>query len=828
MSALVKKPALVRRSVVELDLVGYTLVARAMEQQTDALALHYLNEQVQSFVDDGLREAGCVRKDVVNGTAGDNALLVFERASEAHRFSEAVHRATVKHNATKTDVAAHRHFRIGISTGEIAVRGREISGTRIIDSVRLEAAGKSGHILVDEATYEELPARFQQCYRGPESVADKQNNIYDVYRFVVVKHDSFKHDVEALGTRYIPPHKAPPPTKDVLGEDCVVSPTHVYYGVDQAFYLFASPTAIPDASSATSFYEVNGESLAKSLCGLFTREYTDTDGLPTFHYKAAVEITMEERVLLDESLELLAGYDDPDPGIYDPPRSSNALFLAQYARQAKKWEPFLDKYLHGEDQGNTPENTEPSISDMPKTDELPKMSVEDRRNSGLNLLILLAQAYFKMLECTISLASWCTVLDLELNQSYFWTVTSITNLLKNHEDLKDFPTTFQPLFPDLYPSTIRDLDWEDMVAPDAERYLSTVQQYVLSKGIYVPEERSDAWVFIEIFRPAVNIAIERAEAYFKRMQQYRQRILSSSPLPRTTSSSIEGKQTMKKTVVELDLVGYSTICDNIEQGLDVNSVPQLNQQIQSFVDAGLNVTKTLRNESVMHTTGDGAILVFDSAADAHRFAQAVHEATREHNEQRKQLLAKRVFRIGAATGDIVMQSKPGGGFDIAGMTIARAVRLEAAAKPGGLLVDEATFEALALEQMRQYGSKQRVSGKRDEQFEAYFSQLNADGPEDATFFTRQGKIESESEVATREFGRNKRRQILTLFKGLKSHQYADLIFLIEVPIGQRPTDTLNLDQQKAQVLKWADENAELDSLLEALAELTELENKDRP
>jgi class 3 adenylate cyclase len=185
MSKSAKKPVLVRRSVVELDLVGYSHVARDLEKQTDATVLFHLNDQVQSFVDDGLREAGCTRKDVVNGTAGDNALLVFERASEAHRFSEAVHLATAKHNATKIDPTAHRHFRIGISTGEIAVRGKEISGTRIIDSVRLEAAGKKGHILIDEATYEELPAKFQQSYSSPEVVADKQNNSYRVYRFVV-------------------------------------------------------------------------------------------------------------------------------------------------------------------------------------------------------------------------------------------------------------------------------------------------------------------------------------------------------------------------------------------------------------------------------------------------------------------------------------------------------------------------------------------------------------------------------------------------------------------------------------------------------------------
>ncbi|MBC8032439.1 MAG: hypothetical protein H7Z16_20310 [Pyrinomonadaceae bacterium] len=189
MSPSTKKSALVRRTVVELDLVGYSHVARELERQTDATVVFHLSDQVQSFVDEGLREVGLARRDVVNGTAGDNALLVFERASEAHRFSEAVHRATKRYNASKADPVAHRHFRIGISTGEIAIRGKEISGTSIIDSVRLEAAGQRGHILIDEATFEELPRKFQECYRGPESVADKQNNSYSVYRFVVVEAD---------------------------------------------------------------------------------------------------------------------------------------------------------------------------------------------------------------------------------------------------------------------------------------------------------------------------------------------------------------------------------------------------------------------------------------------------------------------------------------------------------------------------------------------------------------------------------------------------------------------------------------------------------------
>jgi class 3 adenylate cyclase len=319
--------------------------------------------------------------------------------------------------------------------------------------------------------------------------------------------------------------------------------------------------------------------------------------------------------------------------------------------------------------------------------------------------------------------------------------------------------------------------------------------------------------------PDLAVRIQRAMAMVStvktNMKQHGKRELAPST---GISPIIESKQVIEKTVVELDLVGYSTICANFEEGLDVNTVAQLNQQIQSFVETGLKAANVTREGSVMATTGDGAILVFDLAEDAHRFAQAVHEATRKHNRTRRQRLAKRVFRSGAATGEIAMHPKPGGGFDIAGTTIARAVRLEAKAQPGGFLVDEATYQKLPPKEQGQYGLKTRVAGKRDEEFEAYACQLNKDGPKDVA--TLMPQKETAHEEVTREFGRDKRRQVLSYFEGLKSNQYVELIFLLEMPIGQRPAQNLNLDQQKAQVLKWTDENAKLDTLLEVLQELT--------
>jgi hypothetical protein len=154
------------------------------------------------------------------------------------------------------------------------------------------------------------------------------------------------------------------------------------------------------------------------------------------------------------------------------------------------------------------------------------MSAEDRRNSGLNLLLLLAQAYYKLLESAICVP--CGAVDLDLNHSYLWTLKNIKSLLGNHPDLKDFPISFEPVFPNLFPASVLDYEWEDMVAPEAERFLSTVQEFVMTMGSYPPEEGSPACMFIELFKPGVEQAIKAGRDYRKRMKEHFGKILAQT------------------------------------------------------------------------------------------------------------------------------------------------------------------------------------------------------------------------------------------------------------------------------------------------------------
>ena len=183
----------------------------------------------------------------------------------------------------------------------------------------------------------------------------------------------------------------------------------------------------------------------------------------------------------------------------------------------------------------------------------------------------------------------------------------------------------------------------------------------------------------------------------------------SAPRPRSPSQG----STMAKTVVELDLIGYSDTARELEEHLGADLVMRFNDQIQGFVDLGLKAAGLSRQYTFVKTTGDGAIAVLDEPAQAHSFAEALNAACREHNGKKSVESAKRWFRIAATTGDVVIS-----GQEIAGMAINNAVRLESAGEAGHFIVDLPTYAALGRKQKSKYLPEERIRGKRDEMIPA--------------------------------------------------------------------------------------------------------------
>lgn len=274
----------------------------------------------------------------------------------------------------------------------------------------------------------------------------------------------------------------------------------------------------------------------------------------------------------------------------------------------------------------------------------------------------------------------------------------------------------------------------------------------------------------------------------------------------------------RKTIVSVDLVGYNLIAESAEEGLGPEVVKKLNEQIQQFISSALAALQLARHDHFASDTGDGGILIFDSSDDAFLFATHIIKQTQEHNRTRHRGISKRIFRIGAASGEIVIERKTGA-FEIAGIAIARAVRLQAKAPPGGLFVDKQTFYTLNPDHQKELGSFQTVTGKRAEKFDAYLREPYPGAENDAAFFRQDAE---EEQMPTPEASKSKfdRAQLLRDINRLHPNTYSQLIFLLEIPIEERPSNVLPLATKREQVVEWAETNGKLPELLQVIQELS--------
>jgi hypothetical protein len=103
------------------------------------------------------------------------------------------------------------------------------------------------------------------------------------------------------------------------------------------YFLFASQ-GTPDASPENVFFAVNGQVLAETLVRMFGKEYGETCPGIIFHCLAAETVTIDDKVLLNEAINDLRIYEDPDPFIYDPPPSKHTMERAQFSHRADGWE----------------------------------------------------------------------------------------------------------------------------------------------------------------------------------------------------------------------------------------------------------------------------------------------------------------------------------------------------------------------------------------------------------------------------------------------------------------------------------------------------------
>lgn len=171
------------KTVLELDLMAYKSRAEDLEDQLGVEAVKMLEDQIQVFVDHGLQRLGLCREEMVLGTAGDNAILLFDEVAMMHAFAQTVQQETFVYNQAKS-VNAERWFRMGAATGTVLVipAERRIIGTTIARAVRLEAAAEQGQLVIDTRTFEKLPTALQAAYGRAEVLKSKHHEHYEVHR----------------------------------------------------------------------------------------------------------------------------------------------------------------------------------------------------------------------------------------------------------------------------------------------------------------------------------------------------------------------------------------------------------------------------------------------------------------------------------------------------------------------------------------------------------------------------------------------------------------------------------------------------------------------
>lgn len=134
-------------------------------------------------------------------------------------------------------------------------------------------------------------------------------------------------------------------------------------------------------------------------------------------------------------------------------------------------------------------------------------------------------------------------------------------------------------------------------------------------------------------------------------------------------------------ILAADVVGYSRLMGRDESGTLAGLKAHLAERLEPAL---------ARNGGrLVKTTGDGAIVEFGSAVDALRAAIEFQQAVADAN-QTQQEDVKIVFRIGLHLGDLIVD-----GDDLYGDGVNIAARLEAEARPGGIIVSRAMHDAVA-------------------------------------------------------------------------------------------------------------------------------------
>jgi formylglycine-generating enzyme required for sulfatase activity len=171
-------------------------------------------------------------------------------------------------------------------------------------------------------------------------------------------------------------------------------------------------------------------------------------------------------------------------------------------------------------------------------------------------------------------------------------------------------------------------------------------------------------------------------------------------------------ETIKLTVVQLDLVNSSKSTAVIESELGLDGTELFRKRIRKLVDKAFDsVPNPSKYDGSQSLGGDGYRILFQKVDNAYKFVENFCKYVEEYNSEPH--VKKRIFRIGAVTGNVKYNPSELGLDKITGHVLVTLSRL-VTAESGWFYVDEATFDLLN-EDVRQDFIKVLVKSKEHEE-----------------------------------------------------------------------------------------------------------------
>lgn len=152
--------------VVSVDLVGYSLKVKEVEQSTgEAAGTADINSRIRTLVRDATGLSGEALESSFIAETGDGAILKFAYVDPAIDFSARLHSAVREENLKVSVRLAQWDFRVGIAFGAVETRVNTngtllFGGLAISNAVRFQSGTKPASTMIDDKSFSMLnPAR---------------------------------------------------------------------------------------------------------------------------------------------------------------------------------------------------------------------------------------------------------------------------------------------------------------------------------------------------------------------------------------------------------------------------------------------------------------------------------------------------------------------------------------------------------------------------------------------------------------------------------------------------------------------------------------------